>query len=216
MVPLSTVSTRSFQSHLAGVRSLSLARDRLFGLVETLRTTKLGQFAEEPCSFLKKSFVANQIFYNHLTATPPEPLSSSFFNPSDLTIPFRSVSGTITDGDIPEDSIYRKLLACIPIIGAISTFFNERSLSAKIMCSYDPDRIVRLINVKNDYKIASIIRELLSLTTIVTRVALSHLSLSVGIGTGIALIGCIAFHAYGIYKNKQITDLASCRVIGLK
>jgi len=65
---------------------------------------------------------------------------------------------TCVEEDIPEDSIYRKLIACIPILGAIPTLMNNISLNKKIAQTKEPIRLVKLIIIKNQYKIASIIR----------------------------------------------------------
>lgn len=110
----------------------------------------------------------------------------------------------IIDIDIPEDSIYRKLLACIPIIGIIPTVLNERSLREKIAKTKESTHFVKLINVKNHYKFASIVRKLLSIVLIVACVALPLLSWPIGIAAGVVGSGFIAFYAYGIHKNKQI------------
>lgn len=140
----------------------------------------------------------------HLSPPPtPLPLFSSFKFQEEG--PDKGWGAIFTYVDyIPEDSIYRKLLACIPIIGIIPAFINERSLSEKITKTKDNARIIKLINIKNHYKISSIIRESLSVALVVVSVALAILGSSTGVG--IAMIGgcCIAFHAYEIYKNKQL------------
>jgi hypothetical protein len=110
------------------------------------------------------------------------------------------------DADIPEDSIYRKLLACIPIIGVIPSIINQGSLRKTITQTKESARLVKLISIKNQYKISSIIRQLLSVALIVAGVSLTILCGPIGIVTGIMIGSCTAFDAYGIHKNKQILD----------
>ena len=112
---------------------------------------------------------------------------------------------------LEEDSFFRKAAACVPMLGTISSFFNETSLALKInqnFLSESNDFLVRHIEVKNHYKVASIIRETLSIAIIATLMALAILQgkipLSVG-GVSIAILGgLIAWHAHTMHHNKGI------------
>lgn len=141
--------------------------------------------------------------------TPPSPLNLEIPSFTTQAGDFKEGWGeicTCIDIAIPEDSIYRKLLACIPIMGIIPTVINERSLRKKITQTKDVTSLVKLISIKNHYKISSIIRESLSFA-LVASVALKILGAATGIGmimaSGIIVGNCIALYAYGIYKNKQ-------------
>jgi hypothetical protein len=109
--------------------------------------------------------------------------------------------------DDSEDSIYRKLLACIPVIGIIPTVFNELSLEARISKDRNPARLVKFITVKNHYAIASIIREVLSIALLIAGVAYNVLKgdirMAITAATGIIAGSSIAYNAYAIYKNSQ-------------
>ena len=100
---------------------------------------------------------------------------------------------------IPEDSIYRKILACVPIIGIVSTVINEGSLRKKITQSIVPDNVVKLITAKNHYKFASIVRKILTVALIVAIVGQNILFASAALGAGF-----ISYYAYSAYKNKQL------------
>lgn len=140
------------------------------------------------------------------TAPPPHPFTDTLStSDEDSSETWDEILENIS-ADIPEDSIYRKLLGCIPIIGIISTVFNEHSLGRKITQTKESNYLVKLINVKNHYKSASIVRELLSLTLIVTGVALTTLSRPMRIGAGIIAGGSVLLNAHGIHKNKQVIN----------
>lgn len=85
------------------------------------------------------------------------------------------------DIHFPEDSLFYKLLACIPIIGTISTLLNEGSLRVKIIQSKNIQQTNRLINVQNHYKIAAIIRELLSVAIVIASLAVGMLGVIAGV-----------------------------------
>lgn len=104
------------------------------------------------------------------------------------------------------------LLACIPIIGIIPSFIMESSINkiiADIGFGYILHRteritkvnnVIKLIRIKNHYKISSIIRDFLSVVLLVSVVACNVLV--VAMIEGSSLIG----HTRRIYKNKQLID----------
>lgn len=114
----------------------------------------------------------------------------------------------LVDRPIPEDSIFLKLLSCIPLFGIIPAVINECSLQKKAQQTEDPARLIKVINVKNHYKIASIARKLLTVALIITGVALGVLTggLGIGVAIGAAIIGScfVSIYSYRIHKNKQL------------
>ena len=115
--------------------------------------------------------------------------------------------------EIPEDSIYRKILACIPLIGHFVAPINERFLVKKIdaMLMIEIENVHqikythKLIMVKNSYKRCSIIRDFLYLATIIAGVALSIINVNVpgAIIFSTIAIGLIASNIYGLRHNQQ-------------
>ena len=109
----------------------------------------------------------------------------------------------------PEDSIWRKLLSCIPIIGIVPTAINERSLKKKITTADQHKKVIKCINIKNHYKGCSIIRQSLTVA-LVSSIALMALSPAIGIGVLVAagVIGgsFIAYNAYALHKNRELVQ----------
>lgn len=112
-----------------------------------------------------------------------------------------------------EDSIWLKLLAYVPFIGAIFSMACQKSLNEKIgLDGIQKDRLVKLISIKNHYKIASIVRTILNVAVAVSILALSHLGfglglgIAVGIGAGFSLFmgACTVYHSYALHKNRQL------------
>ncbi len=116
-----------------------------------------------------------------------------------------------TDGYlIGEDSTFRKAISCIPVLGVVMALFNEFSLAEKIRTEVKIERAFRLIDVKNHYKMAGMIRELLFIAIITTLMATGVLRgtipLAIG-GVSIAvIIGVLALHGYRIRHNKQLIE----------
>jgi len=101
---------------------------------------------------------------------------------------------------IPEDSPTRKFLSCIPIFGIFVGRYNEFSLLRKIRASEDPQRTIDLIDVKIEYKGASIVRNLLSAAAFVAFIALGVFAKSAFLVVGI----CTGLAAYRYYQILQI------------
>lgn len=165
-------------------------------------------FGNESSNLLNHSYSTVKPEISILSSPPP---SRPFIIPP-LLIQKESIEGwgemfKYIEADIPENSIYRKLLACIPIFGFIPAVLNECSLEKKIMQGKDAKYLIRLIDIKNDYKTCSIIRELLSLAIIVNAVAFGVLCLPVGAGIGLIAICCKVFYIYGMHKNNQIINM---------
>jgi hypothetical protein len=125
--------------------------------------------------------------------------------------PTLPVNWFIDDVDvIPEDSLLRKIAACIPILGIVSSVMNELSLKESIREIEKPIRIIRRIEVKNHYKIASVVRELFTLAIAVAAVAGGVFSSSIGLGVVIAASAITALfvgiYGYKIYQNRELVN----------
>lgn len=98
---------------------------------------------------------------------------------------------------LPEDSIYRKLSACIPLFGIASSIYHERSLEAKLKQEQDPQNQLQLHKVLRDYKIAAVVRDILSIALLVSTLALTLLT-----GTVCLIgVGVLAYHSYKLYQH---------------
>jgi hypothetical protein len=115
---------------------------------------------------------------------------------------------------IAEDSTWRKLLTCVPIVGLYTFYKNDYSLIDKINKSQNLAEQANYVRIKNHYLVADIARVLLHTVIIISVVALTILAPPVGIGLGVlgaAIIGLqtaggafgIAYNSYTIYKNQQ-------------
>jgi hypothetical protein len=115
---------------------------------------------------------------------------------------------------IAEDSTWRKLLSCVPIVGFFILKKNVNSLVRKINGTRNLAEQANYVRIINHYKVAQMARVLLQTAIIISVVALTILAPPVGIGLGVlgaAIIGLqtaggafgIAYNSYAIYKNKQ-------------
>lgn len=161
-------------------------------------------------SFKAAKLNVSQYLITQSLVSPPPPKYdfSSFF--SDSGSGAGGGLGTILVSRFeidPENSIWRKLFACIPVIGIISNIFNERPLAKKIYHATCSDRAIELINIKNHYKLCTIIRASISMAIVVAKVSLPVISAS-GFGICFAILGTghILRQAYGIYKNKNLIN----------
>lgn len=109
--------------------------------------------------------------------------------------------------DIEENSTLMKVLSCIPILGNIPTVIQEQSLGLKIAFTDEVPRLIELIKVKNKYKVASIVRELIEIALIVTGIALGVLS--IGLGTICAAISAfyVGINISRIIENKKVINI---------
>lgn len=142
-------------------------------------------------------------------STPPlEPLQFTMPSLQSNTNTIASMGLTMVDDDIPEDSIYRKILACIPLIGIIPSLMNKSSLVEKIRESWDTSisvRLIKLISILSHYNIATIVRTILTVASIVASVAYGIMgggSLTIGVSLAIG-ISWIAYQGFLIHKSRQ-------------
>src|SRR5262245_49283043 len=76
------------------------------------------------------------------------------------------------------DSILTKVIAAIPVVGVIMQIWTETEMSTPISEAVryrEKERTIRLIESKNHYKIAGIVRDVLTIAALVTIVALNLL-----------------------------------------
>lgn len=62
----------------------------------------------------------------------------------------------------PEDSTILKVISCVPLLGMRLSYSQEHSLLKKISRENNVPQLVRLINLRNDYKMANVIRSIFS------------------------------------------------------
>lgn len=120
---------------------------------------------------------------------------------------------------IKEDSSLNKAIACIPIVGGIIGVYNESSLAQQISSTKNVGALIRFIEVKNHYKIASIVREVLLIAIIAYYMATGMPDAGYLAGSGaciVVLTGLIAWNGYSIYHNKEVAEELSTKGIRLK
>jgi hypothetical protein len=122
---------------------------------------------------------------------------------------------------IEENSLLTKALSYIPLIGIIPSVIQQNSLANKISSTRESPKLIELINVKNQYKIASTVRILLTAALIIVGIAFGILSGPLAFGmigspllsgtiSTILLTGVVGFNIYGIHQNnKFINELRS-------
>ena len=104
---------------------------------------------------------------------------------------------------IEEHSPLLKAISLIPLIGIIPSFFQEISLAKKIKQSSNVLRVIELINIKNEYKVANVGRNLITAALILNAIGLGIIRAS---ATFLAFvhIGVAGLHIYLINQNKQV------------
>lgn len=78
--------------------------------------------------------------------------------------------------DIAANSNTFKAIACLPAVGSLCSLIQQQSLKTHIANTTNPLYRIELIELKNQYKTADIIRECLHITLTITMVALSSLN----------------------------------------
>ena len=170
---------------------------RKFEVMEELRK-KFGVMEE-----LRQNFQVNLILEQYL---PPHGELPPVVNLAPLVKPIQ-VNGhwgdimSIIAMDPPEDSIWRKLAACIPVIGYYFSITNQRSLSEKITTWKGNETKAQLIFVKNHYKYATIVRNALTVAAVA----------GLGFSTAVPAVAALAvsssvYNVYAIVKNRQLAN----------
>jgi|GEM_PF-1855223 len=73
---------------------------------------------------------------------------------------------------IEENSAITKAICCIPLLGIIVSHNQDVSLTKKIDDEPKVFRIIELINIKNQYKVANAVRSLFTAALIISGIAL--------------------------------------------
>ena len=109
---------------------------------------------------------------------------------------------------IEENSTFLKAISCIPMIGIFPSMFQEISLADKINRTADVPRLVELINIKNQYKIANAVRNLLTAALTVTGIALNLFSGFFALAAVLTClhIGLAAIHIYRVNQNNKVVN----------
>ena len=110
---------------------------------------------------------------------------------------------------IEEDNVIFKALTCVPVVGVFVSLFQQNDLSQQMRSTNDQNRLIQLIEVTNDYKIASIVRDVILLAMIVASFATGIFS-PLGLITAALFITLIVFQVKQIHHNDQmIAQLAA-------
>lgn len=132
--------------------------------------------------------------------------------------PFLFSPGRDSPGpDFETPSVLMRIIHCVPIIGNYLSNNLEATLNYNISLTTRASKLVELINVKNQLKIASIVRSLLLAALIISGIALGIFSgpLALGIigsplfsSVVIVIIATVivGVNALNIYKNKAVIN----------
>lgn len=118
---------------------------------------------------------------------------------------------------ISYDHICLKALGTLPFIGLLMNFIVENALVDSIKradLDRNLQRVIKLIEIKNEYKWVSIMREIFMVALLVTGAALVILSggslspvLALLCGVGALAMGCLmALHYYEIAHNLRVLE----------
>ncbi len=103
-----------------------------------------------------------------------------------------------------EDSCVLKMLAMIPVIGLIPRCFVHNSLVGKLAATTDQAKVIEIIRVKNDYKTASTISSMISVSLLIAAMATGIISGIFGFSLSIGSIVFLTFLA--IVGNNDINE----------
>ena len=114
-------------------------------------------------------------------------------------------------GPIEADNIICKVIACMPFIGFAAYCVSVNSLDVDLAKTVDRSRTIKLVEVRNHYKIATIIQTVILIAMIATfmatgilRAAAADLSIG-GVCMGV-LVGAAAYNVYLIRCNHKLID----------
>lgn len=106
---------------------------------------------------------------------------------------------------IAENSLSYLFLGLVPIAGIISNTIKERSLCQRIAHTTDPQLLIRLIEIKNQYKASTLGRNVLQIYLSAILLLQDHLVARVA-GVFFCCVSVISSftNAYHFYKNKKV------------
>jgi hypothetical protein len=104
---------------------------------------------------------------------------------------------------IAEDSALFKIISCIPLLGIIPSMLMELSLAEKITKTDDAEHLIRLITIKNSYKEAQVVRNLITMALMVAAFATGILG-PLGLILAAVHAGLAGTKAHRINQNKEV------------
>jgi hypothetical protein len=107
---------------------------------------------------------------------------------------------------VQEDSTLMKVFSCIPILGMIPSMIQEVSLANKAGLLANRAQLLEVIKVKNQYKVANIIRNVLDIALIVAGIALGIISRVLGVFLIILTVVNVLNIADRIAYNKTVIN----------
>lgn len=118
--------------------------------------------------------------------------------------------------DIPQDSVFRKIVTAIPIIGAISYLYNVSTVNKLYKTAGENFRVSEILN---DYNIAFIVSVVVHTAIFGTLLALNIIGggIPLGVFLGVVGVAAIAKKGYEIYQNIEYQKAhmpASYEVLG--
>ena len=121
------------------------------------------------------------------------PLKNSIHDPYSITL--------------EENSTLRKVVSCIPVIGTIISPMQEASLANKIRRVSDVFLLTFLIEVKNEYKMAAAVRNLIIVAFVVVRIASGIFTATPILLITLSIhVGLAALNSYEIYQNNKVIN----------
>lgn len=103
---------------------------------------------------------------------------------------------------IEEDSVLWKALSGIPVIGLGISHIQQTSLTDQVYTAPNMPSLIKLIEVKNDYKIATIVGSVITTALIVAGVASGILAVGFLIAAAMPLIS-MGITIYQLHMNNQ-------------
>lgn len=101
---------------------------------------------------------------------------------------------------IKESHIGYKILTCIPVVGIFMQIM-ERSLSSKIECSHDKQRKIELLDIKKNFNLCAIIRDVVTIAAVVAFLVLNIWGLIPVAILGAISLTSIILNSYWLQKN---------------
>jgi hypothetical protein len=114
---------------------------------------------------------------------------------------------------IEEDSVILRAVACVPIIGTVVSLRIETSLNEKMKIEKNESTVIELLEIKNQYKVANMIRNLITIAVVVSLLASRIIPLTIAnealaggcVGILVAAAG-ISFHQRNV-NMKTIREI---------
>lgn len=189
---------------------------------------------------VKETSIARKVFEDNETRVIPDRTDPPIFSPIKLrtSTPLKDSSVPADNAPTPEATVsgagapaaavepapkakyckdYCLGASFLPIIGTIPSIASQCVLSKKLSKETESDKMTALLTRINQYKVASIVRTVLTLAAVIAFLAFGILTGGLALGVGLGLVagssfiglGLIAFHAIQLHTNKtEIKSLA--------